>query len=208
MFAPLPASAEERPACVDSADVVELRGDFLCSPSPLQVARQVCNLRRHLPPQTPLLFCMRSSSQGGRADPLSYVECTQAAVRAGADAVDVEVLELEDLSLRSLRQSVRADTLVVLSQHWTSAETSPQSAEELCRVARGMLRRWRQAAPSDQSVIDRSAKSDQSVSNRLVIKLVTTARGAACVHRAHAAATMLRESLRADPHVTRNPSRQ
>ncbi|KAI0181875.1 Pentafunctional AroM protein [Hypoxylon sp. FL1284] len=105
------------PRVVVGADAVELRVDLLDDISPESVAKQISLIRSAA--KIPIIFTLRSKSQGGRFGYTSEKELLplyQVAARTGVEYVDLE-MTLSDETLSTIIQSRGSSTRVIASHH-------------------------------------------------------------------------------------------
>lgn len=111
------SALEVIPRVVVGADAVELRVDLLDDISPESVTKQISLLRSTA--NKPIIFTLRSKSQGGRFTYTSETELLplyQTAMRAGVEYVDVE-MTLSDETLAVILESRGSSTRVIASHH-------------------------------------------------------------------------------------------
>ncbi|KAI2617372.1 Pentafunctional AroM protein [Hypoxylon sp. NC1633] len=111
------SALEVIPRVVVGADAVELRVDLLDDISPESVGKQISLLRSAA--KIPIIFTVRSKSQGGRFSYASESELLplyRTAMRAGVEYVDVE-MTLSDETLGSITKSRGVSTCVIASHH-------------------------------------------------------------------------------------------
>jgi pentafunctional AROM polypeptide len=102
--------------CVGS-DAVELRVDLLEDLSPESVGNQISLLRSAT--KLPIIFTVRSVSQGGRFNYVSEEELLplyRTAMRIGVEYVDLE-MGLSDVTIRAILDMRRGSTRVIASHH-------------------------------------------------------------------------------------------
>ncbi|KAI1388400.1 Pentafunctional AroM protein [Hypoxylon trugodes] len=105
------------PQIVVGVDAVELRVDLLEDISPESLAKQISFLR--LEAKIPIIFTVRSKSQGGRFEYKSEEELLplyQTAMRTGVEYVDLE-MTLSDETLDTIIQSKSTSTRIIASHH-------------------------------------------------------------------------------------------
>ncbi|KAI1652497.1 Pentafunctional AroM protein [Daldinia decipiens] len=105
------------PRVVVGADAVELRVDLLDDISPESVGKQISLLRSTA--KIPIIFTVRSNSQGGRFSYTSEKELLplyQTAARTGVEYVDLE-MTLSDETLDTIIQSLGKSTRIIASHH-------------------------------------------------------------------------------------------
>ncbi|KAI1104429.1 Pentafunctional AroM protein [Jackrogersella minutella] len=105
------------PRVVVGADAVELRVDLLDDISPESVGKQISLLRSTA--KIPIIFTLRSVSQGGRFKYTSENELLplyRMAMRTGVEYVDLE-MTLSDETLDTIIQSRGSSTRVIASHH-------------------------------------------------------------------------------------------
>ncbi|KAI4863699.1 Pentafunctional AroM protein [Hypoxylon rubiginosum] len=111
------SALEVIPRVVVGADAVELRVDLLDDISPESVGKQISLLRSAA--KIPIIFTLRSKSQGGRFSYTSEKELLplyRAAARAGVEYVDLE-MTLSDETLDTIIQYQGSSTRVLASHH-------------------------------------------------------------------------------------------
>lgn len=105
------------PQVVVGSDAVELRVDLLEDLSPDSVSKQIAQLRSAA--KVPIIFTLRSKSQGGRFQYESdkdVLPLYQAAVRAGVEYIDLE-MTLSDETLDAVMELRGGATRVIASHH-------------------------------------------------------------------------------------------
>ena len=111
------SALEVIPRVVVGSDAVELRVDLLEDLSPDSVSKQIAQLRSAA--KVPIIFTLRSQSQGGR---FSYESDTdvlplyRAAVRAAVEYIDLE-MTLSDETLDAVTELRASGTCVIASHH-------------------------------------------------------------------------------------------
>ncbi|KAI0378406.1 Pentafunctional AroM protein [Hypomontagnella monticulosa] len=111
------SAVEVIPRVVVGVDAVELRVDLLDDITPESVGKQISLLRSAA--KIPIIFTLRSKSQGGRFDYKSEKELLplyQTAMRTGVEYVDLE-MTLSDETLDTIIQSRGSSTRVIASHH-------------------------------------------------------------------------------------------
>ncbi|KAI1381431.1 Pentafunctional AroM protein, partial [Hypoxylon crocopeplum] len=105
------------PRVVVGADAVELRVDLLDDISPESVGKQISLLRSAA--KIPIIFTLRSKSQGGRFKYTSESELLplyRTAMRTGVEYVDLE-MTLSDETLATIIESRGGSTSIIASHH-------------------------------------------------------------------------------------------
>ncbi|KAL7624438.1 3-dehydroquinate dehydratase (3-dehydroquinase) [Parahypoxylon ruwenzoriense] len=111
------SALEAIPRVVVGSDAVELRVDLLDDISPESVGKQISLLRSVA--KIPIIFTVRSTSQGGRFSYTSEEELLplyRTAIRTGVEYIDLE-MTLSDGTLDSIIQSRGSATRVIASHH-------------------------------------------------------------------------------------------
>ncbi|KAI1210541.1 Pentafunctional AroM protein [Annulohypoxylon truncatum] len=111
------SALEVIPRVVVGADAVELRVDLLDDISPESVGKQISQLRSTA--KIPIIFTLRSASQGGRfkyASEKELLPLYRKAIRAGVEYIDLE-MTLSDETLDTIIQSRSSSTRVIASHH-------------------------------------------------------------------------------------------
>ncbi|KAI1139747.1 Pentafunctional AroM protein [Hypoxylon sp. FL0543] len=111
------SAIEVIPRVVVGADAVELRVDLLDDISPESVGKQISLLRSTA--KIPIIFTVRSASQGGRFKYTSEKELLplyRTAMRTGVEYVDLE-MTLSDETLDAIIQSRGSSTRIIASHH-------------------------------------------------------------------------------------------
>ncbi|OTA65175.1 Pentafunctional AroM protein [Hypoxylon sp. EC38] len=111
------SAVEVIPRVVVGADAVELRVDLLDDLSPESVGKQISLLRSTA--KIPIIFTVRSESQGGRFKYTSEKELLplyRTAMRTGVEYVDLE-MTLSDETLETIIQSRGSSTRIIASHH-------------------------------------------------------------------------------------------
>jgi 3-dehydroquinate dehydratase/shikimate dehydrogenase len=115
------AEEQIRAAVTAGAELLELRTDYLVQLS-VELALQVINVARELAPGLPIIVTCRDYQQGGtlRHPNDLRTNILTAAVRAGADFIDVEYENFMSLAIRgkiTLALSAGGNTRLILSDH-------------------------------------------------------------------------------------------
>ncbi|KAI2473318.1 Pentafunctional AroM protein [Annulohypoxylon bovei var. microspora] len=111
------SALEVIPRVVVGADAVELRVDLLDDTSPESVRKQISLLRSTA--KIPIIFTVRSTSQGGRFKYTSEKELLplyRTAIRTGVEYIDLE-MTLSDETLDTIIKSRNSSTRVIASHH-------------------------------------------------------------------------------------------
>ncbi|KAI0884795.1 Pentafunctional AroM protein [Annulohypoxylon maeteangense] len=111
------SALEVIPRVVVGVDAVELRVDLLDDISPESVGKQISLLRSTA--KIPIIFTLRSTSQGGRFKYTSENELLplyRTAIRAGVEYIDLE-MTLSEETLNTIIQSRSDSTRVIASHH-------------------------------------------------------------------------------------------
>ncbi|RYP91926.1 hypothetical protein DL770_001986 [Monosporascus sp. CRB-9-2] len=111
------SALEVIPRVVVGSDAVELRVDLLDDLSPESVGKQIAQLRSAA--KLPIIFTLRSQSQGGRFRyevEKEILPLYQTAMRAGVEYIDLE-MTLSDETLDSVIQSRGGAVRVIASHH-------------------------------------------------------------------------------------------
>ncbi len=112
------------------ADMIEWRADMYANYAKEEDVLSVLASLRQAYPDKPLLFTLRSDTEGGQAklDDYQYLTLNQAVVRSGnADLVDVELSRGEEIAKQLLKNAHLHSLHVLLSAHYF--DETPEDAK-------------------------------------------------------------------------------